>query len=300
MSTKLIIGIHGLNNKPEREVLRKWWSAAIAEGISRNCDRTASFDFVLAYWADVIYPEPMAPADAENGEPYVAAEGSGPLRRAGTSIRTIAATRVRERVAKALEAVFGVPVAEKVVRDALEARYPDLHLYRHHRAIRDAVRERLREPLRMAHARGKEIMLITHSMGSVIAYDVLRAAGRALPGLRVSHFVTMGSPLGLVKVREIVTPPLRVPECVAQWSNFADPRDHVARWDTRLSDDYRSNRAGVAVCDHLVINGYVSPSGKPNPHKIYGYLRTPEVSELVAGFIQARRGGASAKKHPAA
>jgi len=35
-----------------------------------------------------------------------------------------------------------------------------------------------------------------------------------------------------------------------------------------------------------VINGYVGRSGKANPHKIYGYLRTPEMSEHIAEFIQ--------------
>ena len=83
----------------------------------------------------------------------------------------------------------------------------------------------------------------------------------------------------------MVAAPLRVPECVARWSNFSDPRDYAARWDTRLSNDYRANRAGVTVSDHLVINGYVTRSGKSNPHKIYGYLRTPEVSELIASFL---------------
>jgi pimeloyl-ACP methyl ester carboxylesterase len=127
-------------------------------------------------------------------------------------------------------------------------------------------------------------MLIAHSMGSIIAYDVLAAAGRTLPGLRVSHFVTVGSPLGLSPVKEILAAPLRVPECVERWGNLADPRDHVARWDTRLSSDFRENSAGAAISDHLVVNGYVSPSGKPNPHKIYGYLRTPEMSERIASF----------------
>jgi pimeloyl-ACP methyl ester carboxylesterase len=207
------------------------------------------------------------------------------LPRAGLSVRTIAGTRIKEGVGKVLETVFGAPVAGHVIRDALKTMAPDLHRYKHHRATRDAVRGRLRERLRTAQETGRQTMLIAHSMGSIVAYDVLRAAGHTLPGLRIPHFVTLGSPLGLSKVKEIVSAPLRVPECVARWSNFADPRDYAARWDTRLSNDYRASRAGVTVSDHLVINGYVSPSGKPNPHKIYGYLRTPEVSELIARFL---------------
>jgi hypothetical protein len=285
MTTKLIIGIHGLNNKPGPDILRDWWMAAIDEGISRNCEgQGAGVDLELAYWADLMYPAPLAPA--EQAEPYVAAAGSGSLPRAGRSIRRIARARIQEGVGKVLERVLGAPVAEEAVRDAVETRVPDLHRYKHHRAIQDAIRERLWERLRAAHAGSRPIMLIAHSMGSIVAYDVLRAAGRTLPGLRIAHFVTLGSPLGLTEIKEIVARPLRVPECVARWSNFADPRDYAARWDTRLSNDYRANRNGVTIADHLVINGYVSPSGKRNPHKIYGYLRTPEVSELIASFAR--------------
>ncbi|HYA47103.1 MAG TPA: hypothetical protein VEF92_06075 [Burkholderiales bacterium] len=285
MNAKLIIGIHGLNNKPEPDILRNWWMAAISEGISRNCQgQKIEVDFELAYWADVMYSAPKTLA--EEAESYVAAGGSGPLPRAGMSIRRMAEARIEEGVGKVLEKVFGTPLAETVVRDAVETRAPDLHRYKHHRAKRDAVRERLREPLRAAHARGRQIMLIAHSMGSIIAYEVLRDAGRTLPGLQVSHFVTMGSPLGLTEVKEIVAGPLLVPECVARWSNFADPRDRVARWDTCLSEDYRASGSGVTISDHLVINGYLSPSGGANPHKIYGYLRTPEVSDLIAGFAR--------------
>jgi pimeloyl-ACP methyl ester carboxylesterase len=200
------------------------------------------------------------------------------------SIRDVARACIQGGVGKVLGRILGAPVAEEVVRDAVETRAPDLHRYKHHREIRAAVQERLRERLRAAQARGRQIMLIAHSMGSIIAYEVLRGAHRDLPGLRISHFVTVGSPLGLVEVKEIVAAPLRVPECVSRWSNFADPRDHVARWDTCLSEDYGANDKGVTISDHLVINGYLSPSGRPNPHKIYGYLRTPEISEMIASF----------------
>jgi pimeloyl-ACP methyl ester carboxylesterase len=281
-STKLIIGVHGLKNKPEPEILRGWWTAAVAEGISRNCQgQMVHVDLVLAYWADVMYSAPVVLG--EEAEPYIAAKGTGPLPK-GVSIKRIAEARIREGVGKALELVFGTPVTEDVVDDALKTRAPDLYRYEHDRAARDAVQERLTKELRSAHATGRQIMLIAHSMGSIVAYDVLAGASRALPGLRISHFVTVGSPLGLSAVKKVLAAPLRVPECVERWSNLADPRDHVARWDTRLSSDFRENSAGSAISDHLVINGYASPSGKPNPHKIYGYLRTPEMSELIARF----------------
>ena len=285
VNSKQIIGIHGLNNKPEPGILQDWWVRSIAEGISRNSGgREVHFDFTLAYWADLVYPEPVLLT--QNPEPYLPAGDGGPLPRGVTSAGSVARTRVQEGVEKVLEKLLTAPLVENIVRDAVEAKYPDLHRYKHHPVTRRDVQERLREPLRAAHAQGAEIMLIAHSMGSIVAYDVLRRAGRTLPGLRISHFVTLGSPLGLGGIGEIVAGPLRVPDCVLRWSNLADPRDYAAEWNTRLSNDYRANRAGVAVSDRLVSNGYVGPSGKPNTHKIYGYLRTPEMSELIAEFVR--------------
>jgi hypothetical protein len=279
----IIIGIHGLDNKPSSDILRDSWKAAMAEGITRNCGgQKLGVRFDLVYWADLIYPAPIAPS--ELAEPYVAAESSGPLSRAGLSVRRVAAARVQEGVGKFVGKVSRAPLAGDVIRDALKARMPDLYDYRGSQELRDAVQDRLKKRLRSARRWRRQIMLIAHSMGSIIAYEALRDAGRDLPGLEVSHFVTLGSPLGLTLMTDIVVGPLRVPECVARWSNFADRRDDVARWDTFLSEEYGANSRGVTISDHLVVNGYVSPTGKPNPHKVYGYLRAPEMSELIAGF----------------
>jgi len=74
---------------------------------------------------------------------------------------------------------------------------PDLHSYREDESLRQAVQERLIERLRAARRWRRQVMLIAHSMGSIIAYDVLREAGQTLPRLRLAHLVTLGSPLGL-------------------------------------------------------------------------------------------------------
>jgi hypothetical protein len=59
--------------------------------------------------------------------------------------------------------------------------------------------------------------------------------------------------------------------------------------DAKLGDDYEPNDQGVRVTDMPVINAHRSPSDrvpadKPNYHKSYGYLRTPEVSNVVRAF----------------
>src|SRR5215831_12060417 len=74
-----------------------------------------------------------------------------------------------------------------------------------------------------------------------------------------------------------------------RWTNFADRRDIVAV-EAKLADDYEASDQGVKVVDVPVINAYKSPPdrvppNKPNFHKSYGYLRTPELSNVVRGFV---------------
>jgi hypothetical protein len=253
------------------------------EGLARHAGgHKAKVHFKLVYWADLLYPESLD--EAALLEPYVAAEGSGPLPRAGLSVRKVTSARVRGGLGKVLEKVSRVRMGENMVHDTVKSKMPDLHVYRNDDQLRQAVQARLLKRLRSARGWRRRVMLIAHSMGSIVAYDVLRDHTQALRGLEIAHFVTIGSPLGLGELKPVVGGPLRVPECVAQWSNYSDPKDPVSSWDTSLSDNYEANSRGVTVSDHLVVNGYMSPAGKANPHKIFGYLRTPELSELIAGF----------------
>ncbi|GEP07414.1 hypothetical protein [Methylobacterium oxalidis] len=74
----VIIGIHGLANKPPIDEKTRWWKAAIAEGLTRNEGLIApEFLFELVYWADLRYDTPLSVDD--NREPYRPYEGAGPL-----------------------------------------------------------------------------------------------------------------------------------------------------------------------------------------------------------------------------
>lgn len=73
------------------------------------------------------------------------------------------------------------------------------------------------------------------------------------------------------------------PGITGSWSNFADILDKVA-FDYKLSDSFLSNNNGIKPIDFLVVNNYMM-NGIPNPHKSYGYLRTPEFSKILNDFI---------------
>ncbi len=80
MAKPMIIGIHGLANKPKEELLKKWWRQAIEEGLLKNQNvNDASFDFDIVYWAGRLYMNTLHHKkvyhfdELYNEEPYVEA-----------------------------------------------------------------------------------------------------------------------------------------------------------------------------------------------------------------------------------
>jgi hypothetical protein len=81
---------------------------------------------------------------------------------------------------------------------------------------------------------------------------------------------------------------LQVPENITNcWYNLSDLRDRVAI-NYNLADDYDPNSAGLSIIDKQVSNTY-EYDGVSNPHKSYGYLRTPEMSEIIYDFYRRGR-----------
>lgn len=301
---KTIIGIHGLANKPPRDVQRDGWIHAMREGLDACGTSKPLPAFVDVYWADLLYTHPLHRNagfefdDLYDDEPYEKAlPGAIKSYKAGyiDEVRKdlqAEAGALTERV----KATLGVDVVADLV---LSAKLKDLAFYyddsrriagrdRQTGPARDLLQAELVRELR-AH-KGDEIMLIAHSMGSIIAYDVLRGLGQEDPHFELARFVTLGSPLGLphVKIeagsRYPWDPVLRTPTIVAgSWINFADKKDPVA-FDPHLADDFGPNKRGVHVRDRFVLNDYAC-KGKRNRHKLFGYLRTPEFSAELASFL---------------
>jgi hypothetical protein len=279
---RVIIGIHGLANKPPADEKTRWWKTALAEGLTRNEGlANPDFSFEFVYWADLRYETPLSEDD--NREPYRAYDGEGPLP-AGDEAPTVTAKDILAPVYAGIERVeeaTGVTLVDDVI---LEHRFDDLWHYHAETGFARGVRARLVE--RLQAFRGHRILLVAHSMGSVIAYDALRLLEREDPSLRIEHLVTAGSPLGLAKVKikfEAEHGAIRVPNNVSAWTNLADGEDVVAIMGA-LGADYGPSDSGVRVVDRRVVNGYRRPDGEPNRHKSYGYLRTPEFSRIARDF----------------
>jgi hypothetical protein len=280
-----IIGIHGLANKPPRDEKAAWWGAAIREGLDRNRGfrlTEADLPFAFVYWADLRYPQPLS--GDRNREPYAPDHGLGPFPSPAGQPATAEPTlkdRIYRGLAHLQEAAGLTPVDDLI----LEYRLDDLWGYYEDAGFRAAARERLRVAL--AEAAGDDVLIAAHSMGGLIAYDVLRAAEADGTPLPRCALVTLGSPLGLAELKLKLADEhgaLRVPAALTAWTNLMDRQD-IATVGDDLGELYAPNAAGVRVQDVPVINAYRRPDGAENRHKSYGYLRTPEFSKAVADFL---------------
>ena len=288
MSTPpLIIGIHGFARKPAPHVLADGWRAAIKEGLRRNCglnpDEDAarlSFDFELVYWADQLHP-PLE----KDPEPYLPADGDAPLPRHDDGwIDELYADLIDVGETFA-DLAMQSPRLHRKTGWLLERVSRDCERYNRDSGLRETVRERLESTL--VSAVGRKILVLGHSMGSVIAYEVLRGLERHFDEPIVEHLIGLGSPMGfpfLTRDLELRHGSNRMPDTAKRWSNLTDRRD-LAAIDAHLKDDFGPSNGGNHVEDDLVINTYLCPLKRPNRHKAYGYLRTPELSVRVAEFL---------------
>ncbi len=280
---KVLLCIHGRSNKPEPKTLLKWWKASIDEGLKKNCDTNLSGVIIdMAYYSDIKNGPPIP--DSKNTQPYQPA-----TRNALKEYDITIADKIRDWTGDWLDSPLDwieekSSFFSKAARGILATYLEDMAAYYKDQAVRATIQNRLKE--KFDEYKDHEIILISHSMGTIVAYEVLREFGRDSDWLNfnVSHFITIGSPLGLTPIKGQLlsenNKKLRTPTAVKnRWVNFSDPQDIVAI-DSHLRDDYADNSLGVKVRDILVANDYPK-----NPHKSYGYLRTPEFSKYLVNLI---------------
>src|SRR5262249_13915703 len=111
-------------------------------------------------------------------------------------------------------------------------------------------------------------VMVGHSLGSVVAYSVLRSDRRRL---RIPLYLTVGCPLGVRPIRDQFRP-LRYPLPVKAWFNAFDARDVVAL--------YPLDRANFPVTPEITNYAEVKNS-TDNRHGIAGYLDDTQVAKWL-------------------
>lgn len=111
-------------------------------------------------------------------------------------------------------------------------------------------------------------IVISHSLGTVVSYHVLRSDPRAL---KVPLYVTLGSPLGVRAIRNELKP-LKFPEPASAWHNAFDERDVVAL--------YPLDANNFPVRPPIENNDTVK-NDTPNRHGITGYLKDTTIAKRI-------------------
>jgi len=110
--------------------------------------------------------------------------------------------------------------------------------------VRDELQARLIAALKRGSSQRGPHVVVSHSMGTMIAYDVLMN----LPDCpAIDGFITLGSPLGLDEVQDkLKAPGLSDPDYPSEtlhgeWVNIFDRLDPIAAFDPYLANDYKKD-----------------------------------------------------------
>jgi pimeloyl-ACP methyl ester carboxylesterase len=303
---RTIIYVHGIGNKPIASVLKCQWDCALFGFDLGERSR-------LAYWVNrIFYPDPE-PARCESGDLVdntVAAAGTGAVSIASArshavadtisqitrdkteqvTLRAIAGHFARFSSAGPSKAVRTRAVGAKVLplpepgRIVVTTKLTEIFLRDVHEFFFVPERRKLMENsvLERIAPGGGPFVVIGHSQGSMIAYKVLAELAKADAGVEL--FVTIGSPLGLTEVQDVLKKllnkkKLTVPACVKAWLNVADPLDPVAL-DKGLGNEFAPT-GGVRIDDNLEFN----KDSPRHPHSGTGYLETKPVRRAVKAKV---------------
>lgn len=319
MSKHLFL-VHGRNFKPSEDALKRNWLEAIRHGLERDEHHESLTDYenmspTFVYYGELSnsflesednpYDEEQDIADrndcleelkkydrdaflGEKGEERYLALGG--------------ASSVKETLADIFADIahhcgVAAPLMRMVAEDVDHYWEPDT-------AFGSDVRWKLTEPLSKALENGDDILLVAHSLGTMISYDVLwkfshygeyknlRDAVSKGPNSKPVTLVTLGSPLANETVKKHLKGSAangnrRYPTLVRKWENFAAWDDFISH-DESIEDDYRKMKRGGAVesiTDHRIYNLAVR-NGTSNPHHGVGYLVHPKFIEILDDWLR--------------
>lgn len=154
-------------------------------------------------------------------------------------------------------------------QSALEVFTRDVFLYTTRAGVRDEI-----DRIVATELTEEPTVVLGHSLGSVVAYSILRSDRRSL---QVPLFITVGSPLGIRAIRDQFRP-LRFPASVQAWYNAFDNRDVVA---------LQSLDAANFPVEPPIENNSAVRNHTANRHGIVGYLDDPGVAKQILGALSA-------------
>lgn len=149
----------------------------------------------------------------------------------------------------------------------LEVFMRDVYLYTKRAGVRDEI-----DRIVASELTEDPTVVVGHSLGSVVAYNVLRSSR---DNLSVSLYMSLGSPLGIRAIRNEFRP-LRFPSSADAWFNAYDEKDIVALFPL----DSTNFPVNPAIENYSGIKNHTS-----NNHGIIGYLDNKEVARRIMSAL---------------
>jgi hypothetical protein len=277
--------IHGIANKPAADPLLKLWRRSLAQGGGLDLG-TQGVTSSMVYWADVMYSEPLQEEAAQESLESVEALGAEPVDLSWEEAGAVGGAWEAQLAAKLQSALIaaeaetaatapGEPpppppagmtqesyerillpwfVKERLMKTLLRDVHHYLFNVQHSPRpgasfrVQDEIRRRFLDALGEGSKRQGPHVVVSHSMGTVIAYDCLKRVPEC-PG--VDGLMTIGSPLGLDEIQYKLQPGWSRDDgfpherARGAWINVYDRFDPVAGLDPNLANDYRRGGGGV-------------------------------------------------------
>ena len=181
--------------------------------------------------------------------------------------------------------------------ERLEIHLRDLRRYTHNqRGIAERIRHKVKTPLRAAASSDRPILLIGHSMGSVIAYDALwQMTHRDGDDIEIGLLLTMGSPLGQRYIQNQLkgsglNGTMRFPANIRHWKNLSAIGDLTAIVpELTNSFGLMVNQGSLESLEDERIFTWYRLEGELNVHAEYGYLVNKATARIVRDWwLKAR------------
>jgi hypothetical protein len=279
--------IHGLASKPPEADFSRLWRECLMESIKTHDPQLgeafalqAAKVCVSAYWANAV------PSHIEDDAGYVA--------KLADRVEEVIQQRREQKddfhvglgdqfgaffKNKGLALVDMLTTGLTIKDDVTKALLEEVRLYSGDQYIADRIRKPLEEGLRRAWDAGKEVAILSHSMGTFVSYDVLwrfshrsEAQYKDYRDKRVALYVTMGSPLGDNVIQDLLFgrrwgsgTARYYPANVLRWHNYSCLGDIVCH-DSTLADDFHKNmqELNIVPAGEDVVRDY---TGLYNPFK---------------------------------
>lgn len=242
---------------------RKLWFDGLNAGAKRlaNGELVTSRDVRLVWYADVLDPRSSESCVYESGDP-----------RARRDAKTDPELKGFVSIVGNLMGALTTFVADNESATQLRALAGDAQFLSDARK-RCASARRLSDAIDRAQREGRPVILVAHSLGSVLAYDYLST--RRDTGV-VQRLVSIGSMLGSTELRRLLiggdsTDTFEVPRSVKSWFNIRNEGDPFA--------------APIGFGRDIITAG---PSDEPDKHEMTGYLRGEAGAvAILAGWCEA-------------